>query len=161
MSVLSNSVWPHRRQPTRLRSPWDSPGKNTGCHFLLQCMKVKVKLFSHVWLSNLWTAAYQAPPSTGFFRQEYWSGLPLPSPVWDGCSISNAYQLIQLFLGNSAGKESACSAEDPGSVPGLGRSPGERNGKPLQYPCLENPIYRGVLLAAIHGITKSQAQLRN
>ena len=40
---MSNSVWPHRWQPTRLRRPWDSPGKNTGvgCHFLLQCMKVK------------------------------------------------------------------------------------------------------------------------
>ena len=40
---LSNSVRPHRRQPTRLRCPWDFPGKNTGvgCHFLLQCMKVK------------------------------------------------------------------------------------------------------------------------
>ena len=42
-SVVSNSVQPHRRQPTRLPRPWDSPGKNTGvgCHFLLQCMKVK------------------------------------------------------------------------------------------------------------------------
>ena len=42
-SVVSDSVWPHRRQPTRLPSPWDSPGKNTGvdCHVLLQCMKVK------------------------------------------------------------------------------------------------------------------------
>ena len=42
-SVMSDSVRPHRRQPTRLRRPWDSPGKNTGvgCHFLLQCMKVK------------------------------------------------------------------------------------------------------------------------
>ena len=40
---MSDSVWPHRRQPTRLARPWDSPGKNTGvgCHFLLQCMKVK------------------------------------------------------------------------------------------------------------------------
>ena len=42
-SVVSDSVRPHRRQPTKLRSPWDSPGKNTGvgCHFVLQCMKVK------------------------------------------------------------------------------------------------------------------------
>ena len=42
-SVMSDSVRPHRRQPTRVRCPWDSPGKNTGvgCHFLLQCMKVK------------------------------------------------------------------------------------------------------------------------
>ena len=40
---MSDSVWPHRWQPTRLPSPWDSPGKNTGvgCHFLLQCRKVK------------------------------------------------------------------------------------------------------------------------
>jgi len=42
-SVVSDSVWPHRWQPTRLPRPWDSPGKNTGvgCHFLLQCMKVE------------------------------------------------------------------------------------------------------------------------
>ena len=40
---MSDSVQPHRQQPTRLPNPWDSPGKNTGvgCHFLLQCMKVK------------------------------------------------------------------------------------------------------------------------
>ena len=57
--------------------PWDSPGKNTGvgCHFLLQCMKVKSE--SEV---IPWTAAYQAPPSMGFSRQKYWSGVPLPSP---------------------------------------------------------------------------------
>ena len=47
--------------------------------------KVKVKSFSHVWLSGTpWTAAYQAPPSMGFSRQEYWSGLPLPSPHFEG-----------------------------------------------------------------------------
>ena len=42
-SVVSDSVWPHRQQPTSLPCPWNSPGKNTGvgCHFLLQCMKVK------------------------------------------------------------------------------------------------------------------------
>ena len=43
LSVVSDSVRPHRQQPTRLHHPWDSPSKNTGvgCHFLLQCMKVK------------------------------------------------------------------------------------------------------------------------
>ena len=48
-SVASDSNSPHRQQPTRLPHPWDSPGKNTGvgCHFLLQCMKVKS--LSHVW----------------------------------------------------------------------------------------------------------------
>ena len=85
MSVVSDSVWPHRRQPTRLPSPWDSPGKNTGvgCHFLLQCMKVKMKVKSLsrvLLLATPWTAAFQAPPSMGFSRQEYWSGVPLPSP---------------------------------------------------------------------------------
>ena len=75
----------HRWQPIRLPRPWDSPGKNTGvgCHFLLQCFKgkVKVKSLSRVGLLvTPWTAAFQAPPSMGFSRQEYWSGVPLPSP---------------------------------------------------------------------------------
>ena len=85
---MSNSVRPQRWQPTRLPHPWDSPGKNTGVgwHFLLQCTKVKSE--SEVTQlcptpSTPWTAAHQAPPSMGFARQEYWSGLPLPSP---GCS---------------------------------------------------------------------------
>ena len=82
---MSNSVRPHRWQPTRFPQPWDSPGKNTGmgCHFFLQCMKVKVKVksLSHVWLlATPWTAAHQAPPSMEFSRQEYQSGVPLPSP---------------------------------------------------------------------------------
>ena len=53
----------------------------SGCHFLLQCMKVKseMKSLSHVRPSATpWTAAFQAPPSIGFSRQEYWSGVPLP-----------------------------------------------------------------------------------
>ena len=66
----------HRRQPTRLPRPWDSPGKNTGvgCHFLLQCMIVKSE--SEVAQSCL-TSAYQAPPSMEFSRQEYWSEVDL------------------------------------------------------------------------------------
>ena len=128
---MSNSVRPHRQQPTRLPRPWDSPGKNTGvgCHFLLQCMKVKsesevpqsyltlrdpmdyslpgssvpgifqartlewvANSISNAWkwkvkvkslslvrlLATPWTAAHQAPPSMGFSRQEYWSGVPVP-----------------------------------------------------------------------------------
>ena len=47
------------------------------------------------------------------------------------------------FPCSSVGKESACSAGDPGSIPGLGRSPGEGNGNPLQYPCLENLMDKG------------------
>ena len=85
-SVVSDSVRPHRRQPTRLPRPWDSPGKNigVGCHSLLQC--VKVKSLSHVrLLVTPWTAAHQAPPFMGSSRQEYWSGVPSPS---DGTKCS-------------------------------------------------------------------------
>ena len=80
---MSDSVQPHRGQPTRLPGPWDSPGKNSGvgCHFLLQWMKVKVKSLSCVrLLATPRTAAHQATPSMGFSRQEYWSGVTLPSP---------------------------------------------------------------------------------
>ena len=84
---MSDSVRPHRCQPTRLPRPWDPPGKNTGmgCHFLLQYMKVKSE--NQVTqlcptLSDPMDCSYQAPPSMGFSRQEYWSGVPLPSPSY-------------------------------------------------------------------------------
>lgn len=63
------------------------------------------------------------------------------------------------FPCSSVGKESACSAGNLGSIPGLRRSPGEGNGDPLQYPCLENLMDRGAWWAAVQGVTKSQAQL--
>ena len=54
---------------------------------------------------------------------------------------------------------SACNAGDPGSIPGLGRSPGEGNGNPLQYSCLENPMDRGAWWATVHGVAKSRTRL--
>ena len=60
---------------------------------------------------------------------------------------------------SAVSKESACSAGDPGSIPGLGRSPGEGNSNPLQYPCLENLMDRGAWWTAVHGVAKSQARL--
>ena len=59
------------------------------------------------------------------------------------------------FPGGSDGKASAYNVGDPGSIPGLGRSPGEENGNPLQYSCLENPIGRGTWQAIVHGVAKS------
>ena len=59
------------------------------------------------------------------------------------------------FPGGSGSKESACNAGDPDSTSGSGRSPGEGNGYPLQYSCLENPMVRGVWRATVQGITKS------
>ena len=56
------------------------------------------------------------------------------------------------------GKESVCDAGDLGSILGLWRSPGERNGNPLQYACLENPMDRGAWWATVHGVKKSQTR---
>ena len=58
------------------------------------------------------------------------------------------------FLHGSIGKESACNAGDLGLIPGLGRSPGEGNGNPLQYSCLENPMDRGTWQATVHVVTR-------
>ena len=63
---------------------------------------------------------------------------------------------IMGFHGGSDSKESACNSGDPGSIPGLGRSPGEVNGYPLQYSSLENSMDRGVWRATVHGVTKNQ-----
>ena len=63
------------------------------------------------------------------------------------------------FPGCSDSKESACNVGDPGSIPGLGRSPGGGHGRPFQYFCMENPMNRGAWQAIVHGVTKSQTQL--
>ena len=139
--------------------------------------KVKVKSLSRVrLLVTPWTAAYQAPPSMGFSRQESWSGLPMPSSresSWprDRTHVSFCFLCWRVggfftlvppgkprnwlwfpFPGGLDGKVSAYNAGDPGSIPGLGRSSGEGSSNPLQYSCLEN---------GVHGVAKSQTWLSN
>ena len=63
------------------------------------------------------------------------------------------------FTGGSEVKASACNAGNLGSIPGLGRSPGEGNGNPHQYSCLENPMGGGAWWATVHGVAKSWTQL--
>ena len=117
----------------------------------------------------------------GFSRQEYWSGLPCPppgdlsnpgieptslmSPALTGrfFTTSATWEAPIYFLslaqgdfpGGSEVKVSACNAGNLGSIPGSGRSPGEANGNPLQYSCLENPTDRGAQQATVHGVAKS------
>ena len=64
-------------------------------------------------------------------------------------------RVLSVSPGGSDGKESACSAGNPDSVPGLGRSPGEGNGNSLQYPCLKNSMDRGTWQATVHGVTEA------
>ena len=90
--------------------------------------KVKVKSLSCAGLlATPWTAGYQASPSMGFW------GVPC----------------------GSAGKESACNVGVLGSISGVGRSPGEGNGNPLQYSCLGNPMDGGAWWVTVHGVAKS------
>ena len=111
--------------------------------------KVKVKSLSHVQLRSwVW-----------FWMQ------------WVTCLCDTQVEVIQWsiryvdlevrsdFLGGSDGKEFACSSGDPGLIPGWGRSPGEGNGYPLQYSCLENPMGWGTSRVIVHGVTKSQTRL--
>ena len=68
------------------------------------------------------------------------------------------------YLGFPRGSEVKASARnvgDLGSIPGSGRSPGEENGNPFQYSCLENPMDGGAWWATVHGVTKSQTRLSN
>ena len=72
--------------------------------------------------------------------------------------IANVYSVIGF---PDDGKESPCNAGDPGLIPGSGRFPGEGNGNPLQYSCLENSMDRGAWQPTVHGVAKSQTQLND
>ena len=153
---MPDSLQPHGLQPARLLSPWDSPGEvsGVGCHFLVQCMKVKSEseVVSHIRLfATPWMAAHQAPPSVEFSRQEYWSGLPLPSPPSEGRQNENHNyrKLTNLITWTTGWSNSVklwampCKATQDRWVmvdsSDKTWSTGEGNGKPLQYSCLENP----------------------
>ena len=86
----------------------------------------------------------QEAPVLFLGQEDRWRRDRLPTPVFLG------------FPCGSAGKESTCSGEDLGSIPGLGRSPGEGKGYPLQYSGLENSMD-----CIVHGVAKSQTQLSN
>ena len=93
-------------------------------------------------------------------RQRKGSGALGEKGVWgsqgekDKCFFLHCFVLVS-FPGVSEVKASVCNAGDLGSIPGLGRSPGEGNGNPLQYSCVENPMNGGAWWATVHGIAKS------
>ena len=96
----------------------------------------------------------------------YWSYMIFPMNYWK--FWFSKFLIFQKFISNPIllgfpgglkGKASACNAGDPGSIPESGRSPGEGNGTPLQYSCLENPMDGGAWEAAVHGVAKSWTRL--
>ena len=107
---MSDSVRPHRQQPTRLPHPWGSPGKNTGvgCHCLLQCMKVKSEsevTQSCPTLRDPMDCSLPGSSIHGISRQEYWSGVPLGvknlGPIPESATlqfICEPGQVIEHFL---------------------------------------------------------------
>ena len=118
--------------------------------------KVKVKSLSRVWLlETSWTAAYQAPTSMGFSRQEYWSGLPLPSPKMVYRYIQNNFSqnFSIYFVENS--KLFLKYIWKIKTFP-----LGEGNGSPLQCSCLENPRDGGAWWAAVYGVAQSRTRLK-
>ena len=80
--------------------------------------------------------------------------------IIDAAFLFEEHQFKQLgFPRSSVGKESACNAGDLGLISGLGRSPGEGNGYPIQYSCLENPMDRGAWWVTVHGVTRVRHDL--
>ena len=87
------------------------------------------------------------------------------SPITINKSVSGGSEHFpggsEHFPGGSDGKESACKMGEPGSIPGLGRSPGEGKGNPLQYYFLENSMDRGAWQGTVLRVIKSRTQLSN
>ena len=134
---MSDSVRPHRWQPTRLH-PWDFPGKSTGvsCHCLLW----------YTWESTV----------NSFYNpclHSHWHYLNFMSYLCYGflCGTGGYLPTSEGDIGE---------VRDPASISGSERSPGGRNGNPLQYFCLENPMNRGTWRATVHGVTKSWKGLK-
>ena len=115
---------------------------------------------------SMWSKHLKAPKLTDFFAYHlsppihllYYFHNYTAMPVLH-FRLLTALHHSRGFPGGSDGKESACNVGHWGSVPGLGRSPGEGNSNPLQYSCLENPMDRGAWRATIHGVAKGWTQL--
>ena len=102
---------------------------------------------AHMDLATLWHVSssqkrgWTCVPCIGRWILNHWTTSEvLSAPIWWGLVHFHISFSQSGFPSDSNGKESACNAEDPGSIPRSGRSPGEENGYPLQYSCLENPM---------------------
>ena len=132
-------------------------------HSIVLCflgLRMRIDLFQscgHCWVFQIcWDIECHTLITSSFrFLNNCWNSITFTSIL-----LARELSKAQLaFPGSSEVKASACNAGDLGSILGLGRSPGEGNGNPLQYSCLENPMDRGAWWATVHGVAKSQTRL--
>ena len=160
---MSNSVRSHRRQPTRLRHPWDSPGKNTGVggHFLLQRMKVKSESEvsqSRQTLCDRMDCSLPGSSIHGIFQARVleWGAIAFStsdtSYLLSVCFPASKLPLLLFSLllfqpfGVSTLKSLYCRSSEVWN--------------PLQCSCLENPRDREAWWAAVYGVAQSRTQLK-
>ena len=101
-------------------------------------------IWSHHFMGNRWG-------NIGNSVRHYLFGAPKSLQI-----VTAAMKLKDAYSGGSEVKASACTAGNPGSIPGSGRYPGEGNGNPLQYSCLGNPMDAGAWRPTVHGVAKSR-----
>ena len=128
------------------------------CDILLRCE------YRHKWVNG------GVLQHNSTYKSEQWARFGLGDMVVDSCpwqglraleferNLANFF-ILYVSQGGSDSKESPCNAGDSGLIPGLGRSSGERNGRPLQCSCLENPLGTGTWRATVHGVAKSWTRL--
>ena len=144
--------------PFPFRNPF-RPSSSSSLHYLLKAVfmafpfdsvpKLKTLFQDFIFLFLVFPLCFavahpKVPRFSSWVGKIRWRRDRVPTPVFSG------------FPCGSAGKKSACNAGDQGSIPGLGRSPGEGKGYPLQYSGLENPMDH-----TVHGVEKSRTRLSN
>ena len=150
-----------------LHSPWGCRvGHDSNFHFHFNTSTQKKEKMRKAWerkkigilgkINNLYTWKHIEVKKESCIKQ-------ITSFVWPECQdvrLEN-YTVLLDFPGGSDRKESAYSVGDLGLISGLGRSPGEGHGNPLQYSCLENPMDGGACWAKVHGVAKSRTRLND
>ena len=154
-SVMSNSLWPLGLQPARLLCPWNFIGKNTGVHshFLLQGTFLTQGSNSSLlhWQVDSLPLSHQGRPHICVYTYIY---IYIQNLIFY-CRLLDIWaSQVALVVKNPPAN--AGDIRDSSLIPGSGRSPGEGNGNPLQYSCLENSMNRGAWWATVHRVTQSQ-----
>ena len=128
---------------------------------MVKCLPAIQETRFNLWARKIpWRRKWQPTPVLLPGKFHGWRSLVSYSPR--GCKEPDMVELLHFhfhFPCGSGGKESVCNVGDLGLIPGLGRSPGEGNGYPFQYSCLEKPMDRGARQATVHGVSRVRRDL--